>query len=686
MGTLAAQPDFDRTAATEGSAQATAAPLSRQSEAWRALAHAPDLGKPPRHADAAYEWFASKAVGAWPLSRRYRRLARRVLALESELAGLSAAAFQFHLRSWQTQARLRRLRTAADRVRALAAVREAGRRTLGLSAYPAQVAAALALLDGRMTEMATGEGKTLVAALAAVCVGWGGRGCHVITVNDYLAQRDAQWALPLFSLCGLTAAPLTGDTPPPERAAAYAADITYTTQKEAAADHLRDRLARRMARDRPGSMLASVLARQLGSPQPLVPAHPGVVMRGLEAAIVDEADSVLLDEAVTPLIISGQGNDPGRTQAFALAARHAARLRPDQHFQLDLRHRDLRLTRAGRSEIDRLGRDLPGPFRGERFRHEMFHQALTARHLYRRGDHYVVQEGKVVIIDQATGRLMPDRNWRAGLHQAIEAKENLEINHLQQTLASISFQRFFRHYRHLAGTTGTAWNDRAEIWRTYRLRTIRIATHRPCRRQHHRTKPVASQEAKWAAVVAATAQHHAAGRPALLGTRSVEDSETLSRGLAAAGLPHEVLNARSHEREADIVAQAGQAGRITVATNMAGRGTDIKLGPGVAELGGLVVIATDRHESPRVDRQLRGRAARQGEPGIALEVTSLDDHLLRRFAPRLRRLATACRPLLPTPALRVLIAFAQHRAARQTAHQRRQVQLQDEHLAEQVGF
>ncbi|MEO1235695.1 MAG: translocase, partial [Planctomycetota bacterium] len=367
-------------------------------------------------------------------------------------------------------------------------------------------------------------------------------------------------------------------------------------------------------------------------------------------------------------------------------AERARELEKGEHFKVDPKHRDLELTAAGRRRVDELCADLQGPWRGQRFRREMMHQALTARHLFLAGDQYVVQEGKVVIIDEATGRLMPDRTWRAGLHQAVEAKEGVEVQGMAQTLAAVSFQRFFRMYRSLAGTTGTAWGDRAEVWRTYRMHTVRVPTHEPSRRVVDRRRPMRSIEAKWRAVTAAAAEHHAAGRPVLVGTRSVEDSELLSGLLSEAGLPHDVLNARSHEREAAIVAEAGQPGRVTVATNMAGRGTDIKLGPGVAERGGLVVIATDRQESPRVDRQLVGRAARQGDPGLAVEVTSLDDHVLKRFAPRLRRVLRAAYPLLPGAVLRRAASYAQRRAARLGTHQRRQVQLRDEHLADQTGF
>ncbi|MEM9881448.1 MAG: hypothetical protein AAF800_00840 [Planctomycetota bacterium] len=691
MSSLHTQQPWSRVdEATIGVRRASASEAAwAERQRWRDDAARPEPGKPLRHADAAYDWFASRVVTLRSPTRFYLRRAERVLVAEASLRELGAAELSAEVGRMQALARTGRLGGVAERTRALAVVREAGRRAWGLSAYREQVAGAWALLDGRMTEMATGEGKTLVAALAAAVIGWRGRGCHVVTVNDYLAQRDAALAAPFFGLCGLRVGYVVNDTPPPDRAAAYAADVTYTTHQNAAADYLRDQLADEAAGDRRGASLPGTLARRLGSGLP-GRTDSRRVMRGLEAALVDEADSVLLDEAVTPLIISGGSDDPARAEAFAAAAALAERFEPGRDFRLDLRHRDLRLTPQGERRIDELCEATPGPlqqkFRGGRVRREMLHQALTARHLFLRGDQYVVRDGKVVIVDGATGRLMPDRTWRAGLHQAVEAKEGVEVQGVKQTLASVSFQRFFRQYQHLAGTTGTAWSDRAEVWRTYRLRTVRVPTHRPCRRRRVEARPLRHLNAKWDAVVRATRQHRDAGRPVLIGTRSVEDSETLGQRLTAAGIAHDVLNAHAHEREAGIVADAGQAGRVTVATNMAGRGTDIKLGAGVADRGGLVVIATDRHDSPRVDRQLRGRAARQGEPGVALTITSLDDPLPRRYA---RRTAGVLRVLLsvtPGPVARGVFRVAQARAARHAAQQRRQVQLRDEHLAEQVSF
>lgn len=660
-----------------------------QRQRWRERSTRFEPRKPLRHADAIYDWLVSKAVTFRSPTRTYLRHAEDVLAHESRVKDLKQAAFKAEVEQWQEASRRGRLERPDERRRALTLAREAGRRAWGLNAYREQIAAAWALLDGRMAEMATGEGKTLVAAIAAAMQGSHGRGCHVVTVNDYLAQRDAEWSQPFLKLCGLSVGYVVGDTEPQNRAEGYAADVTYTTQQNAAADFLRDQLAEQQLSNKRELRLPSIIARQLAGTN-----LQGIsgMMRGLEFAIVDEADSVLLDEAVTPLIISGTNNDPARAEAFITAAQLAQQLEADQDFRLDQRHRDLRLTKQGEKRIDQLyaehvdqtgNTSLPG---GQRFRREMLHQALTARHFFLRGDQYVIQDGKIVIVDSATGRLMPDRTWRAGLHQAVEAKEGVEIQGIQETHASISFQRFFRSYRHLAGMTGTAWNDRAELWRTYRLRTVSIPTHRPCLRQSIRSKPFATADKKWDAVVKTTQQYHQTGQPVLIGTRSVEDSETLSQRFDQAGLLHVVLNALHHERETQIVAQAGQRGKITIATNMAGRGTDIKLGKGMAELGGLVVIAVDRHDSPRVDRQLQGRSARQGQPGVAITLVSLQDPLPRRYLRRAFSWARRVHWFLPSSFIYTLLRLAQASAARSAAHQRRQVQIRDEQLAEQVGY
>ena len=612
---------------------------------------------------------------------RFLGQASDVLALEKHFADLSDGA----LRRTASEFRelFRRGRQApGDLTRAFALVREVAFRCLGQKPFPVQVAGALALEGGCVAEMATGEGKTLTATMPATTAGWRGRGCHVITVNDYLAKRDAEWMGRIYEFCGLRVAHVEQGMGPAERREAYQADITYATNKEVTADFLRDRLAMGRLRNLPEVLLAGIADRGAGTDR--------LVQRGLEHAIVDEADSVLIDEAVTPLIISGEAPNPEQVEAFARAAELAGELDPQSHYRLDERYREVDLTDAGRERVAELTGQLGGVWGGRRRSEEIVLQALTARELYLRDRQYVIQDGKVVIVDEFTGRLMPDREWRDGLHQAVEAKEALQVNPPTDTLARVSFQRFFRMYRRLSGMTGTAAEGRAEFWQIYHLPVVVIPTNRPCIREMLAEKVCATEQAKWSAVLEEIRRVHDAGRPVLVGTRSVHASERLSEMLAAEGLDHEVLNAVRHAEEAGIVAGAGQGGRITVATNMAGRGTDITLGRGVAELGGLHVIATERHEAGRIDRQLFGRCARQGDPGSARAIVSLEDELARRYAPRLsallrRRFAAADRDV-SSPLTRRLFDRAQRRAQRLALRRRKGVLRTDNWLDEYLGF
>jgi preprotein translocase subunit SecA len=410
---------------------------------------------------------------------------------------------------------------------------------------------------------------------------------------------------------------------------------------------------------------------------------------------VDEGDSVLIDEAVTPLIISGDAPNPDEVEAFRQAVALAEQLEEGRHYRSNHRYREVDLTGAGRRRLEEIGRPLGGLWAGARRREELVVQALTARDFFLRDKQYVIQDGKVVIVDEFTGRLMPDRTWRDGLHQAIEAKETLrdpavKVNLPKDTYARISFQRFFRLYRKLSGMTGTAAEAWREFWQIYSLPVVIIPTNRPCIRKLAPDRVFATEEAKWKAVVEDIRRTHAAGRPILVGTRSVHASEHLSRLLAAEGLDHQVLNAVRHAEEAQIVAGAGQEGRITVATNMAGRGTDIKLGRGVAQRGGLRVLATERHEAGRIDRQLFGRAARQGDPGDAQAYVSLEDELGRRFAPHwsgaLRQRFGRAEKDISSPVTRRLFDAAQRRAERLALKSRKAVLRTDDWLDEYLGF
>ncbi len=659
----------------------TATPLSLPSATWRMLAAPPRSPKMLEGMDAAWEVIASWAVPLVPRRGTLLRRAGKVLALEPAFISLSDARLRDESRAMRDLFRMGK-ETPADLLRAFALVREVAARTLAMRPYLVQVAAGLAIDKGYLAELATGEGKTLSAALPATIAGWRGRGCHVITVNDYLAQRDAKTLEPVFTFCGLTVAAITGESKPPERRAAYLADITYLTNKEAAADHLRDQLALGVNRQ-----LSQVLLRRL-TRQSDPTDH--IVMRGLTQAIIDEADSVLIDEAVTPLIISTASGDAQQQQAFMDAATLAGGLAENEHFRIEHRHREINLTPAGCEKLAQASESLGGIWRGQRRREELVTQALMVRHLYRNGQQYVIHEGKVVIVDESTGRLMPDRTWRDGMHQACEAREGLEVTPLKDTLARLSFQRFFRLYGKLGGMTGTAYEARHEIWRAYRMPTVRIPTNKPRVAVHQGDHTFVTASQKWDAVRQQIRSLYRGSQPILVGTRSVAASEHLSSLMTDSGMEHNVLNAVRHAEEAQIIAGAGQGGCVTVATNMAGRGTDIKLGRGVEEMGGLCVIATERHESSRVDRQLFGRAGRQGDPGSTVGFVSLEDELVTRHAPRwlvrLARLMARGEGQVPQPLARRLVKMAQARAQRQARYQRRMVLRADEHQRQSLGF
>ena len=642
---------------------------------WRMLASRSVQRKLPKGLDAAWDAGVGMLVPLVPRRWRAMRRARAVVALEKQYVDVSDKHLREKIDDLRYAFRVGR-DTADDLNHAFAIVREVAWRQLDLRPYPEQVAAGLCLYDGCIVEMATGEGKTLAATLPATVAGWKARGCHIVTVNDYLAKRDAEWMGNIYKFCGLTVAHVEGATPPPERRRAYDADITYLTNKEVAADFLRDRLALGRTTRLPTALLGKMTEGQAGLDR--------LVMRGLEYAIVDEADSVLIDEAVTPLIISGMAPNSEQTDAFAHAAEIAAQMELAEHFKVNQRYREITLTNMGRHQAAELAEPLGGIWRGARRREELIIQALTARHLYQLEKQYVIQEGKIVIVDEFTGRLMPDRTWRDGLHQAVEAKEQLEIQAPKDTLARVSFQRFFRGYRKLAGMTGTAWEGRREFWTIYHMATVRIPTHKRCVRKVGRPRVFGAADAKWDAIVKQIQRVHDAGRPILVGTRSVRASEHLSEMLTKIGLEHQVLNAVRHEEEARIVAEAGGPGRITVATNMAGRGTDIKLGRGVEQKGGLHVLATEYHESGRIDRQLFGRCARQGDAGDVVGFSSLEDELIVRYHRRLARRAggDGQRSASARRGLRI----AQHRAERMALRQRKQVLKTDDWLDEFLGF
>ena len=576
----------------------------------------------------------------WPAFRplRFEALRRRAFIARVELHARGLDAIDDPaLRQLATAAgrRLRDRGFASDPVaQAFALVREASGRVLGKRHYDTQLSVGALLLQDTLVEMATGEGKTFAATLAAVTAALAGLPVHVITVNDYLAARDAQEMEPLYRFFGLRVDAVVHGMTREQRRAVYAGDVVYASNKELAFDYLRDRAA---LGDRASTLHLAVASLRSGAAQ----AAAACVMRGLVFAIVDEADSVFVDEARTPLILSAMvdaGSDRGACERALQLARG---LTPREHFVVEPALRRVRLTSRGRVALvtlpDVVAASTDAPDDVTREAEQSVQRALSALHLYQRDQHYVVVDGKVQIVDEATGRAMPDRAWEHGLHQMIEVKEGLDLTGLRQTLARITYQRLFRRYLRLAGMSGTATEVAAEIGRTYGLAVVRVPLHRPSLRRMLVSLCLPDAAAKWQAVADSVAcEALEKGRPVLIGTRTVRASEELSAVLSARGITHVVLNARQDNAEADIIAGAGAAGRVTVATNMAGRGTDILLGPGVAQRGGLHVILTEFHESARIDRQLVGRSGRQGDPGSGQAIVALDDEIFDTHAPGLR--------------------------------------------------
>jgi preprotein translocase subunit SecA len=503
------------------------------------------VSKLPRGLDAV----SHALVGAW----QNRAGTLPLLVHQASIIGKSEDRFRFlsdrRLREALADARLhfRRRRSGMEALtlEALAAIREVSARQLGLHPFPVQMMGSLALHQGRLAEMATGEGKSLTAAIAAVLAGWTGAPCHIVTVNDYLAQRDAHWFAPLYRFCGVSVGCVTSEMDPPARQQAYAKEVTYTTSKELLADFLRDRIRIGRVAEPERRALRHVL-------QPRLAAAEGLVLRGLHAAIVDEADSVLIDEAVTPLIIARHEENPLLKTACTAARLIADQLTPVQDFTVNQRYRETELTAEGKRHVERIADTLPPAWRNAARRRELIEQSLVARAFFLNGRQYVVQDGQIVIVDEFTGRIMPNRSWSEGLHQAIEVKEGLPPSEPDVTLARLSFQRFFRQFRHLSGMTGTAREAASELWRIYALPVVTIPTNRPCLRKDLAGRYFADAESKWQAV---------------------------------------------------------------------------------AETGGLHVIATEQHESGRIDRQLFGRCARQGDPGSTRAFVSAEDDLLQRFLP-----------------------------------------------------
>ncbi|HHT9109917.1 MAG TPA: preprotein translocase subunit SecA [Candidatus Brocadiaceae bacterium] len=498
---------------------------------------------------------------------------------------------------------------------AFATVREASRRILlapnpdspnrTMRHFDVQLIGGIVLHQGKIAEMTTGEGKTLVATLPAYLNALSGKGVHVVTVNDYLAKRDRDWMSPLFEFLGLKAGTIQANQGYEEKKDAYLCDITYGTNNEFGFDYLRDNMRVRVE-------------------------EQVQISRGLNYAIVDEVDSILIDEARTPLIISGPSEES--TEKYYIADKIARRLKPEKHFEIKEKERSVHLHEEGIEEVEKqlnvdsiyTGTNMEWP--------HYIEQALRAHFLFKNDRDYIVKNGEVIIVDEFTGRLMEGRVWSDGLHQAVQAKEHQRIKEENQTLATITLQNFYRLYKKLAGMTGTAMTEAAEFDKIYKLEVASIPTNKPMHRTNFPDRVYRTEKEKFNAIIQEIAEVHKQGRPVLVGTVSIEKSELIHELLMRSGIEHEVLNAKHHEREAHIVAKAGQHGNVTIATNMAGRGTDIVLGEGVATLGGLHIIGTERHEARRIDNQLRGRAGRQGDPGSSRFYVSLQDDLMRIFA------------------------------------------------------
>ena len=562
--------------------------------------------------------------------KRHLAVAAAINSLEPELQALDDAALRG--RSDELRKRAQEGEDLDDLlIEAFALCREASRRTIGMRHFDVQLVGGIVLHQGRIAEMKTGEGKTLVASLALYLNGLSGKGVHLVTVNDYLARRDAGWMAPIYHLLGLSIGVNVGSTAtylydpefldethgdkrlqnlrPVTKTEAYLADITYATNSELAFDYLRDNMSRDLAQ---------------------------CAQRTLNYAIVDEVDSILIDEARTPHIISGQSEES--TEKYYEYARWAGRLVETEDYEVDLKHKSASLTESGIAKMERWTGirniyDLENVVEAHQI-----NQALKAKTLFRRDQEYLVKDGEVIIVDEFTGRTMPGRRWSDGLHQAVEAKEGVKVQQEQKTIATITVQNYFRQYEKLAGMTGTALTEAEEFHKIYGLDVVIIPTNKNMIRVDSPDVIYKTEKSKFEAVIDEIAEMNKENRPVLVGTVSVEKSERLSRMLEKRGVKHNVLNAKQHEREAAIVAEAGQPGAVTIATNMAGRGTDIVLGGGVTDVGGLHIIGTERHESRRIDNQLRGRAGRQGDPGSSRFFISLEDDLMKIFGPAADRI------------------------------------------------
>ncbi|WP_439135690.1 DEAD/DEAH box helicase [Pseudomaricurvus sp.] len=659
--------------------------------------------RPERHyfelswLDRGWRAFYSRCV--WPLVshiRRPGRFARQVIALSDELTELSEAEFQQHLLTIR-QRLMKEGITQATLIPAFAAVREAAGRSVGMRHHHTQIRASWIMVHGMVAEMATGEGKTLACTLASATAALAGVKVHVVTTNDYLAERDCEEMVPLFEYLGIAARALTNDFELPERQKIYQADIIYTSNNELVFDYLKDMLVLGSHKDTVDLYRESIKGGSGAMTSRLM--HQGLVF-----AIVDEADSVFIDESRTPLVISGGDLPQADTDEFLLQMMALAEsLQEDVHYRLDLPFRRVILLQEGRDAVESLSdSDDAGMSWHQRARsEELLVQALSALYLYHRDKHYIVgtdpkeaddadedTKPKVMIVDDYTGRLAADRSWEGGLHQLIELKEGCETTKPQKTLAKISYQQFFRKYFYLSGMTGTAREVKDEFYGVYGLLVSKVPLLRKTRRRLLNYRVLPTLEEKEQTVILAVQESIAAGRAVLIGTATVEQSERLADKLLQAEVPFELLTAKQDADEAGIVARAGETGRVTLATSMAGRGTDIKLTPETREAGGLHVIITELQDASRIDRQLEGRSARQGDPGSIEYVLSFEDPLIQVYGRGIYRFGT---PLFFLPVIggwagRRLQRYCQWKLERKHARERRMTQKTDEREKNMLAF
>ncbi len=645
-------------------------------------------GPYPERADGnanAFDRWVGTWLGRWALwtspwrRQRLRWFAYRVLrrgrTLESmpdaELSACAERVSALTKRQGLTEAHAREI---------FALVREVCGRQLGMRHFAVQLMGGRAMLDGKLAEMETGEGKTLTAVLPAVAVALAGVPVHVVTVNEYLAERDAEHLRAVYAFFGLEVGVVVPEQAPPDRANAYRCDVTYGVNKDLVFDYLRDRLSAKRGQAGARRAVARLFAEHTAQPP---------LLRGLFFAIVDEADSIFIDEARTPLIISATIADANSETLYRTAREVASRCIANLHFRIYAVDKRVMLTPAGRQQVALECAAREGLWRVPRAREELVEQALAAENLYERDRHYIVDEGKIQIVDEFTGRVMADRSWERGLHQMIEMKEGCALTDRRETIARVTYQRFFRRYLRVAGMSGTLQEIAPELRAIYGIEVLKIPTNRRRLRRNLGTRLFARSDERWQAVVRRITELHARGQPVLVGTRSVAASESLSHALTHKQIPHRVLNARQNAEEAAIIAQAGEVGAVTIATNMAGRGTDIKLSPPALALGGLHVILTEFHESKRIDRQLYGRAARQGDVGSCESIVSLEDELFKGFgawiAAVLRRRAIGGYALSRFEAW-MLRKYAQARAETFFSKIRRQTLAEDIRLEKTLAF